>query len=74
MIELDAVDASVLRGGLQVCLSVAELAFDFPDLREFRVGPGGIVVGKVLEEFSGIFTGVPKFTGPESKMIKDTDA
>ena len=39
-------------------------------LRELRVGPGGIIVGPVLNEFSGIFTGVPKFFGSDSQIMK----
>lgn len=40
-------------------------------LREFRIGKGGIVIGEILKEFSGIFTGVPRFLGNEAKMLKD---
>lgn len=41
-------------------------------LRELKIGPGGVIVGKVLNEFSGIFSGIPKFLGEESKMMKDS--
>jgi circadian clock protein KaiC len=40
-------------------------------LRELKIGQGGIIVGPVLNEFSGIFTGVPKYTGASNKIIKD---
>jgi len=40
-------------------------------LRELRIGPGGVIIGKVLNEFSGIFSGIPKFLGNESKMMKE---
>jgi len=43
-------------------------------LREFKMGPGGIKVGKVLEEFSGIFSGIPKFTGTASKIMEEDNA
>lgn len=42
-------------------------------LREFRVGPGGIVVGPVLENFSGIFSGVPTYTGKRNEMLSVPD-
>lgn len=38
-------------------------------MRELKIGPGGVIVGPVLKEFSGIFTGVPKYSGTESKMM-----
>lgn len=40
-------------------------------LREFRVGPGGIVVGPVLQEFSGVFSGIPSFTGSQHEVLRD---
>jgi len=43
------------------------------NLRELRIGPGGIVVGPVLSEFSGIFSGIPKFIGNESQMLEKSD-
>ncbi|MES2962611.1 MAG: ATPase domain-containing protein [Bdellovibrionota bacterium] len=39
-------------------------------LREMRIGPGGVLVGKVLDEFSGVFSGIPKYLGEEAKMMK----
>lgn len=42
-------------------------------LREFKVGPGGIIIGPVLKEFSGIFTGVPRYGGPQDHMMKVKD-
>ena len=39
-------------------------------LRELRIGPGGVIVGEVLKEFAGIFTGVPRYTGPEKKIME----
>jgi circadian clock protein KaiC len=32
-------------------------------IREFKLAPGGIQVGKPLKEFRGILTGVPIFDG-----------
>ena len=42
-------------------------------LRELQIGKGGIVVGDVLKEFSGIFTGVPTFLGDINSMLKPGD-
>ncbi|RYZ75567.1 MAG: circadian clock protein KaiC [Proteobacteria bacterium] len=38
-------------------------------LREFRVGQGGIVVGPVLENFTGIFTGTPTYSGDRENIM-----
>lgn len=43
-------------------------------LRELRVGPGGIQVGQVLNEFSGIFSGIPKFIGNLNRMMEENNA
>lgn len=37
-------------------------------IREFRIGPGGIVVGEPLEQFQGILTGVPSFVGSADSL------
>lgn len=42
-------------------------------LRELRIGKGGVIVGNVLNQFSGIFTGVPRFTGSEYEMLANPD-
>jgi circadian clock protein KaiC len=38
-------------------------------LREFRLGPGGIIMGDVLEDFSGIFSGIPKYLGIRENIL-----
>ncbi len=40
-------------------------------LREFRVAKGGVVVGKVLKEFKGIFSGIPSYLGNVADIMKD---
>jgi circadian clock protein KaiC len=40
-------------------------------LREFRISNGGITVGPVLSNFSGIFSGIPKYLG--DVMEQDND-
>ncbi|RYZ67872.1 MAG: circadian clock protein KaiC [Proteobacteria bacterium] len=42
-------------------------------LREFRVGQGGIVVGPVLEQFSGIFTGTPTYSGDRENILPNEE-
>lgn len=39
-------------------------------LRELVIGQGGIIVGNVLEDFRGIFSGIPSYHGDSEKMIK----
>lgn len=43
-------------------------------LREFRLGEGGILVGPVLSEFRGVFSGIPEFTGKEEQMLQYSKA
>ncbi len=38
-------------------------------LRELKIGQGGIIVGPVLEKFSGVFTGVPTYLGSNGDFI-----
>ena len=39
-------------------------------IREMRVGPGGVHIGRPLNEFQGVLTGVPTFTGPNEQMLE----
>ena len=38
-------------------------------IREFRLEEGGLRVGAPLEEFHGVLTGVPTFSGKPSQML-----
>jgi circadian clock protein KaiC len=40
-------------------------------LRELKIGHGGIILGPVLDEFSGIFSGIPKFLGKTDRILKE---
>ena len=42
-------------------------------LRELQIGKGGLIVGNILREFSGIFTGIPTFLGDVNAMLKPGD-
>lgn len=59
-------------GGIKKAISVIKkrTGIHEENLRELKVGQGGIIVGPILNEFSGIFTGVPKYTGSQNKMIR----
>ncbi len=41
-------------------------------IREFSVGPNGLVVGQILEDFDGVLTGVPKYHGKIEKIMKES--
>jgi circadian clock protein KaiC len=38
-------------------------------IREFRLEPGGISVGKPLDQFRGVLTGVPEYVGESAKEL-----
>jgi circadian clock protein KaiC len=40
-----------------------------PSIREYRIDKSGVRVGEPLREFSGILTGVPKFTGAAKTLL-----
>lgn len=40
-----------------------------PAIREFRVERGGVRVGEPLQEFQGVLTGVPMFTGEAATLM-----
>ncbi len=39
-------------------------------IREFRIGSTGLRVGPALEQFHGVLTGVPAFSGPSSTLLE----
>jgi circadian clock protein KaiC len=42
-------------------------------IREFKLEPGGIVVGHPLTEFRGVLTGVPVYEGPTREMTREAN-
>jgi circadian clock protein KaiC len=38
-------------------------------LREMKIGPRGMEIGEVLQEFEGVLTGVPHFAGNDSRLM-----
>jgi circadian clock protein KaiC len=41
-----------------------------PSIREYRIDKSGIQVGEPLTQFSGILTGVPRFSGTTEKLLE----
>ncbi len=42
-------------------------------IREFRMGPKGIRLGKPLQEFQGVLTGTPTYAGKEGRLLGETN-
>lgn len=40
-------------------------------LREMKIGPSGVQIGEVLEQFDGVLTGVPRFRGKTEQLLAD---
>ena len=38
-------------------------------LREMKIGPGGVQIGEVLQQFEGVLTGVPRFRGNKGQLF-----
>jgi len=38
-------------------------------IREYRVGPGGLKIGKPLQDFQGVLRGVPTYTGDHRPLL-----
>jgi circadian clock protein KaiC len=39
-------------------------------IREMRLGPGGVIVGEPLRRFEGVLTGVPRYRGSDTPLLK----
>jgi circadian clock protein KaiC len=42
-------------------------------LRELKIGPAGIQVGEVLQDFEGVLTGVPRYRGKRTRLLSDPE-
>lgn len=42
-------------------------------LRELNIGKDGVQVGKVLQEFEGVLTGVPRYVGHRANLMTDQE-
>jgi circadian clock protein KaiC len=38
-------------------------------LREMKIGPSGMQIGEVLEDFQGVLTGVPRYRGKDERLL-----
>jgi circadian clock protein KaiC len=54
------------RGKIRKAISVMKkrVGSHEDSIREFRLSNDGLAVGEPLEEFQGIMTGVPSYSGP----------
>ena len=43
-------------------------------IREMKLGPGGVMVGEPLRQFEGVLTGVPRYRGTGSPLLKKDSA
>jgi circadian clock protein KaiC len=43
-------------------------------IREIKLGAGGVIVGQPLRQFEGVLTGVPRYRGEESPLLKKDSA
>lgn len=60
------------RGAVRKAISVIKKRSGAHEetIREFRLGPGGVVVGPPLSEFQGVLTGVPTYTGEPGPLLR----
>jgi len=42
-------------------------------LRELKIGPTGMQVGEVLQDFEGVLTGVPRYRGKNARLLSDQE-
>jgi len=42
-------------------------------IREMRITSSGIVIGEPLRMFEGVLTGVPRYRGSDSPLLKQKD-
>jgi circadian clock protein KaiC len=42
-------------------------------LRELKIGPTGMQVGEVLQDFEGVLTGIPRYRGKNARLLSDQE-
>jgi circadian clock protein KaiC len=59
------------RGEVRRCLAVLKKRYGAHErtIREVRLGSDGLHVGEPLTEFSGLLTGLPRYEGPEARLL-----
>ena len=60
------------RGSVKKAISVVKKRSGAHEetIREFRLGPSGVVVGPPLSEFQGVLTGVPTYVGEAAPLLR----
>jgi circadian clock protein KaiC len=58
-------------GRVRQAISVVKKRHGFHErtLREMKLGPQGMEIGDVLEEFEGVLTGVPRYHGKSEHLL-----
>ncbi len=58
-------------GGIKKAISVIKKRTGAHEetLRELKIGKGGVILGPVLKDFTGIFSGMPRFTGSSDRIL-----
>jgi circadian clock protein KaiC len=58
-------------GRVRQAISVVKKRRGFHErtLRELKIGPNGMEIGDVLDEFQGVLTGVPRFRGKSEQLL-----
>lgn len=58
-------------GSVRRAISVVKKRYGVHEstIREFGVGPGGLQVGQPLQDFRGVLTGVPEYTGKTAPLM-----
>ena len=53
------------RGALRKAISAIKSRTQAhePTIREFRLGPNGVEIGEALDDFQGVLSGIPRYTG-----------
>jgi circadian clock protein KaiC len=42
-------------------------------LREMKIGPNGMQVGEVLQDFDGVLTGIPRYRGKNAQLLRGSE-
>ena len=60
-------------GSVRQAVSVVKKRHGFHErtLREMKIGPHGMEIGDVLEEFEGVLTGVPRYRGRSEHLLSE---
>lgn len=64
------------RGEVRRCIAVLKKRYGSHErtIREVRFGPGGVVVGEPLSDFTGVLSGLPRFEGQPGHLLGDVAA